>query len=117
MIVGLAMHLLISIVAVVGHELCRVSEFDGNWHVEYRNVFFLLFTCVGIGQLIPLLTGICGITVLRVLVIFTKPPSREAEVEMMTIIARSKRYLLGLPGLLVLMSSFVFLWPALRSIQ
>lgn len=117
MIIGLVVHLLISIIAVVGHEWCRVSEFDENWHAEYQNVFFVLFTCVGIGQLFPLLTGICGISILRVIVSFTESPSPEAEAEMTTIIGRSKNYLLGLPGLLVLMSSIVFLWPALRSIQ
>lgn len=112
---GLIVHLLISVVAVAGYEWYRGSDIERNWHVEYQNVFLFLFTCVGTIQLIPFLVAVFCFAALKAIVAFTKPSDSEAEI--MIVIGRSKRVFSGLPGLLLLMSSVVFLWPALRSVQ
>lgn len=117
MAIGLAIHLLISIVAVAGHEWCRVNAFNGNWHAKYENVFFVIFMCCSIAQIIPLIFGAFAVAALRVFVALMKPPSPGAEVEMLTIIGMCQKSIFGIPGLSLLLSSIVFLWPALRSTQ
>lgn len=114
--IGIAVHLLCCVVAVVGHEWCRSSGGDNNWHAEYHDVFLAVFACLGVGQLFCVAAGIAGIIGLQLIAIFTTPATSEGKTEMTTLIAWSRKALLGIPGLSLLISSIVYLWPVWHSL-